>query len=75
MRVVNEARKRGFVTRRSPSITLPSSGTATGAPPESLTSNHVHLLVNDTGPNGNVTQAKARVALWFTRDVSAGDEL
>jgi hypothetical protein len=28
-----------------------------------VTSNHVHLLVNDTGPNGNVTQAKAGVGL------------
>jgi REP element-mobilizing transposase RayT len=23
-----------------------------------VTSNHIHLLVNDTGPNGNVTQVK-----------------
>jgi hypothetical protein len=28
-----------------------------------ITSNHVHLLIKDTGPNGNVTQAKAGVAL------------
>jgi hypothetical protein len=28
-----------------------------------VTSNHIHLLVNDTGPNGNVTQVKAGVGL------------
>src|SRR5262249_45556576 len=40
-----------------------------------VTSNHIHFLEKDTGPNGNVTEAKARFALWFTRRVSAGDGL
>jgi len=38
-------------------------------------SNYIHLLVKDTGHNGNVTEARARLALWFTRRVSAGDGL